>query len=111
MRLYSRLVAANLANRRPRYNANVPPSRSRRASPVGCYIFTPDSVLRGLQSAAVWIRKQSRVSQQFLTLSAFVLIEETELAGDLEDLALVVDHIVALHRFLLGTAILCDRTA
>jgi hypothetical protein len=111
MRLYSRLVAANLAYRRARYNVNLPPSRSCRASPVECYIFSRDSVLRGLQSATVWIRKQSRVSQQFLTLSALVLVEEIELAGDLEDLALVVDHIVAPHRFLLGTAILSDRTA
>ena len=30
-----------------------------------------------------------------LVLSALVPIEETELAGDLEDLTLVLDHIVA----------------
>ena len=41
----------------------------------------------------------------------FVLVEETELAGDLEDLSLVLDHIVAPHRSRLGTAILRDRTA
>jgi hypothetical protein len=48
---------------------------------------------------------------QFLILSALVLVEETELAGDLEDLALVLDHIVAPHHSRLGTAILSDRTA
>jgi hypothetical protein len=47
----------------------------------------------------------------FTILSAFVLVEQTELAGDLEDLALVLDHIVAPHRSRLGTAILSDRTA
>ena len=47
---------------------------------------------------------------QFLVLSALVLVEETEPAGDLEDLALVLDHIVAPHRCRLGTATLSDRT-
>jgi hypothetical protein len=48
---------------------------------------------------------------QLLILSAFVLVEESELAGDLEDLALVLDHIVAPYRSRLGTAILSDCTA
>jgi hypothetical protein len=51
------------------------------------------------------------LTSQFLILSAFVLVEETELAGDLEDLALVLDHIVAPYRSRLGTAILSDGTA
>src|SRR5688572_12814304 len=46
-----------------------------------------------------------------LVLSALVPFEETELAGDLEDLALVLDHTVGPHRSLLGTAFLSDRTA
>ena len=46
-----------------------------------------------------------------LVLSALVPFEETELAGDLEDLALVLNHFVAPYRSLLGTAILSDRTA
>jgi hypothetical protein len=55
--------------------------------------------------------RESASNSLFLVLGALVLVEETELAGDLEDLTLVMDHIVSSHRSRLGTAMLRDRTA
>jgi hypothetical protein len=40
-----------------------------------------------------------------------IFVEQAGFARYLEDFTLVLDHIVAPHRSLLGTAILSDRTA
>jgi hypothetical protein len=56
-------------------------------------------------------KERLRVAVPHEPLVSFVLVEQTELAGHLEDLALVADYIVAPRRLRRGTTIGGDRPA